>query len=74
MSGGLTRLPFQTIEGRPILQLNAGPNAVATYTDGGGDGVLSFLYTVSAVDETVDLDTDGDNALVVPQGGAIQVR
>lgn len=73
VADGWTRPPSQTVEGLPVLELNAGPNAVAIYKYGGSDGVMSFLYTVSAVDETDDLDTYGENALVIPEGAAIQV-
>lgn len=41
---------------------------------GSSDGVLTFLYTVSEGDGTADLDTDGQNSLVVPEGSSIKVR
>lgn len=62
------------MEGYPLLRLNAGPEAFAVYSSSGSDDeVLSFLYTVSAGDQTRDLDVDGEHSLVVPERAAIQV-
>lgn len=35
---------------------------------------MSFLYSVSEGDSTDDLDTNGQNSLVLPEGAAIKVR
>lgn len=65
---------LQNVEGILSLELNAGANAVGLYVSGGSSrGVLTFLYTVSEGDSTTDLDTDGQNALVVPEGSTIEV-
>lgn len=64
----------QNVEGVPRLELNAGADAVGLYVSGGSsDGVLTFLYTVSDGDNTPDLDTDGQNALVLLEGSTIEV-
>lgn len=65
----------QTVTGTIFLELNAGPEVVGVYVSGVGsdDGVLTFLYTVSEGDATPDLDTDGQNSVVVPEGSSIRV-
>lgn len=65
----------QEITGTPLLELNAGVDAVATYVFGGrGDGVLSFLYTILEGEATQDLDTRGQNSLMIPDGAVMEVR
>ncbi len=64
---------LQTIEGNLYLDLNAGPDAMGSYVPGGSDeSVLTFLYTVSEGDGTPDLDTNGQNSVVVPDGSSIK--
>lgn len=64
----------QAVQGTPTLKLNSGPDAKALYLHGGGnDSVLTFLYTVSEGQSTLDLDTDGRNALSTPDGSSILV-
>lgn len=71
----LILLWLQNVEGAPILELNSGPEAVGLYLSGGSsDGVLTFLYSISEGDSTPDLDTNGQNSLVVPEGSSIKVR
>ncbi|CAN0537599.1 unnamed protein product, partial [Ectocarpus sp. 12 AP-2014] len=48
------------------------PEVVGVYVSGSSsDGVLTFLYTVSEGDATPDLDTDGQNSVVVPEGSSV---
>lgn len=67
---------WQTVTGTIFLELNAGPEVVGVYVSGGSsdEGVLMFLYTISEGDATPDLDTDGQNSVVVPEGSSIRVR
>ena len=45
------------------------------YVHGGeSDGVLWFLYTISEGERAGDLDTSGQNSLVIPEGASIKVR
>ncbi|CAM9340464.1 unnamed protein product, partial [Hapterophycus canaliculatus] len=61
------------IGGTPFLELNAGLDAAGLYVYGGSsEGVLTFLYIVSEGDGTLNLDTDGPNSLVFPEGSYIQ--
>ncbi|CAM9210897.1 unnamed protein product [Ectocarpus sp. 13 AM-2016] len=63
-----------TVTGTIFLELNAGPEVAGVYVSDGSsdDGVLTFLYTVSEGDATPDLDTDGQNSVVVPEGSSIR--
>lgn len=64
----------QNVEGTPILELNSGSDAVGLYVSGGSSyGVLTFLYTISEGDSTSDLDTNGENSLLIPEGSSIKV-
>jgi cyclophilin family peptidyl-prolyl cis-trans isomerase len=60
-----------TVTGTPQLALNAGSDAVASYSSGSGTSTLTFAYTVAAGDSTSDLDYTSTTALTL-NGGSIQ--
>lgn len=57
------------VTGAPQLALNIGQSAV--YSSGSGSNTLTFHYTVSAGDETADLDYQGADSLTLA-GGSIK--
>ena len=58
-----------TVNGTPALALNSG--GTATYVSGSGTTVLTFNYTVSGGQNSVDLDYSSTNALSL-SGGTIK--
>jgi hypothetical protein len=59
------------VVGTPLLQLNAGAVATASYASGSGTNVLTFNYTVQDGQQSFDLDYSSSAALVT-NGGSIQ--
>lgn len=60
------------VTGTPTLVLATGvAGRQATYAGGSGTSVLTFSYTVTAGDDTTDLDYAGTTALL-PSGGSIR--
>ena len=63
--------PVTLYGGEPRLQLNAGPEAYASYEDGNGTDKLHFLYTVMPGDGAARLDYASTGALSLPEGGYV---
>jgi hypothetical protein len=59
------------VSGTPLLALNAGAGAAASYTGGSGGATLTFTYTVAAGQNAAPLDYASTTALSL-NGGSIQ--
>jgi subtilase family serine protease len=60
-----------TVAGTPLLSLNAGGGAAATYVSGSGTTTLTFNYAVAVGQSTADLDYLSTAALAL-NGGSLQ--
>jgi len=58
------------VSGSPTLELEMGPNRLATYLGGSGTATLTFRYTVQSGDFSTDLECTSQFALQL-NGGAI---
>ena len=59
------------VVGSPELALNSSATAKAVYNSGSGSSVLTFNYTVAALENSADLDYDATNSLTLA-GGSIR--
>jgi hypothetical protein len=58
------------VTGTPVLALNSGGSA--TYASGTGTSILTFSYTVLALENSVDLDYSAITSLTLPGGATIE--